>query len=200
MERHVNPLLRWCISKFYKIFSRLLDEIAEEQKEGLKSRFKRCGKHVRLNGRICISGPEDVEIGDNVHIGDNAFIRAEGGLVIGDNTHISRNLVCYTINHDYTGQCLPYDNNMIKKRVVIGRNVWIGMNVTIIPGVTIGDGAVIGLGTNVSSDVPPLAIVGSAKHRIIKYRDKDHYDRLNNARKYGGINGRPLDNDDYVGE
>src|SRR5690606_23541026 len=108
-----------------------------------------------------ISGCGNLEIGENVHINENAFIRAEGGVIIGDNTHISRNLVLYSINHDYQGDLIPYDNQMIKKEVLIGKNVWIGMNVCVVPGTTIGDGSIIGMGTTVSGDIPPLSIVGS---------------------------------------
>lgn len=114
-------------------------------------------------------------------------------MTIGDNTHISRNLTLYSYNHNYEGCALPYDNTTIEKSVVIGRNVWIGMDVKIAPGVTIGDGAIIGLGTVVSKDVPPLAIVAGQPLRIIKYRDKRHYDKLEESASYSGVNGVLLD-------
>ena len=72
-------------------------------------------------------------IENNVHIGENAFIRAEGGLFIGENTHVSRNLMLYTVNHNYKGKNVPYDETVIKKPVHIEKNVWIGMNVNILP-------------------------------------------------------------------
>lgn len=136
-----------------------------------------------------ISGRENMEIGENVHIGNNAFIRAEGGVTIGDNTHISRNLVLYSINHDYEGGQLPYDAKMIGKKVSIGRNVWIGMNVCITPGTTIGDGCVVGMGTTVSGIIPPLSIVTSPKCIVVKGRDKEHYEYLDKMKRYGGPNG-----------
>ncbi len=163
--------------------------------ERLMRTFRACGRGVRLHGRIRVTGADQVEIGDNVHIGDNAFIRAEGGLTIGDNTHISRNLVLYTINHAYEGELLPYDDRMQAKPVHIGRNVWIGMNVCIAPGSTIGDGAVVGMGTTVSGDVPPLGVVCGQKWRVIRWRDEQHYLRLDRARQYGGTDGRELEAD-----
>lgn len=137
-----------------------------------------------------ISGIENLSIGENVHIGNNAFIRAEGGLIIGDNTHISRNLVLYSINHDYTGNVLPYDEKMIHKKVSIGRNVWIGMNVCIAPGTVIGDGCIIGMGTTVSGNISPMSIVASPKCVIIKERDRNHYNYLDEIKRYGGPNGQ----------
>ena len=128
-----------------------------------------------------------------MHINRGAFIRAEGHLKIGDNVHIARNLTIYTINHNYLGTALPYDHTSIEKPVEIGDNVWIGMNVTIIPGVTIGEGAIIGAGTVVATDVPSLAIVGSAPQRILKFRDEDHYKSLKARQMYGGRSGYPYE-------
>lgn len=157
--------------------------------EYTKHRFGRCGRGVHINGRFRVTAPENMVIGDNVHINDNAFIRAEGGLSIGDHTHISRNVVIYTMNHQYEGELLPYNHEKILKPVKIGSNVWIGMNVAIVPGVTIGDGAIIGLGAVVSQDVPPMAVVGSPPIRILKERNKKHYDSLVDTDAHGGMGG-----------
>lgn len=158
----------------------------------LVAKIGKCGKGVHINSPAIITAPEMIEVGNNVHIQENAFIRAEAGLKIGDNTHISRNLVLYTMNHDYEGNRLPYDEKLIRRPVQIGRNVWIGMNVCITPGTTIGEGAIIGMGTVVSGNVPAFAVVGTSKWRLLKYRDKEHYQALEEDRRYGGVGGLPL--------
>lgn len=159
----------------------------------LLGQLKACGEGTHIRGHYRITGASKIELGSNVHIGPNAFVRGEGGLTIGDNTHISRNLVLYTVNHQYEGSRVPYDEELVHAPVTIGRNVWIGMNVTITPGTTIGDGAIVGLGTRVFGDVPPLAIIGSEKWRILGHRDSDRYRALDQAAEYGGTDGRPLD-------
>lgn len=126
------------------------------------------------------------------NIGKNVFIRANGGLFIGENTHISRNFVCYTMNHDYEGKRLPIDDNDIYKPVHIGKNVWIGMNVVVAPGTVIEDGVIVGAGCVVAGHVPALSIIGNPKYRLLKKRDKEHYERLEREEKYGGISGKPL--------
>ena len=63
------------------------------------------------------------------------------------------------------------------------------MNVTIVPGVKIGEGAIIGMGTTVSRDIPPLAIIGNIPARIIKERNHEHYLILEDAKAYGGMSG-----------
>ncbi|NET33461.1 MAG: acyltransferase [Cyanothece sp. SIO1E1] len=134
-----------------------------------------------------------MEIHDNVHIGDNAFLSGRGGIKIGENTHISNNFVVYSSNHNYQASCLPYDDTHTLKPVVIGRNVWIGTNVVIVPGTQIGEGSIIGAGTVVNKNVPPFAIVGSQPIQIIKYRDCEHYEKLDAKRLYGGISGKLLE-------
>ncbi len=155
-------------------------------------RFRSIGEGVRFNGKVTIRGSEHVTIGTNVHIGDNAWIHGHGGVVIEDNVHISRNLVLYTANHNFTGSCLPYDHTATNRPVHIGKNVWIGMNVCIAPGTEIGEGAIIGMGSVISGQVPPLAIVGSQKWRLLGYRDREHYERLERKKEYGGRDGVPL--------
>jgi len=151
---------------------------------------KSIGKYVYFNGVSYISSIENVEIGNNVHLGDNAYISAKGGLYIGDNTHISRNLVLYTDSHNYQGKYLPYDNTFILKKVVIEKNVWIGMNVTILPGTHIKEGAIIGAGAVVSGMVEKGSIYGASLGKIIKKRDKEHYEKLKNNAQYGARNGK----------
>lgn len=157
-----------------------------------KKKIKQVGKCVRFNGISTITGLENIIIGNNVHIGNNAFIRGEGGLFIGDNTHISRNLVLYTINHNYEGELLPYDKTHRYRKVVIEKNVWIGMNVVILPGTHIEEGAIIGAGAVVAGKIPKCAIYVASTGKIIKYRNMQHYELLEKQRRYGGINGKEL--------
>ena len=149
-------------------------------------------------GTVYINGPGRVICGDritfenNVHLGANHCLHGGGGIYIGGNTHISRNFVCYSVNHNYEGSCLPYDDQRVEKPVTIGRNVWIGTNVLIIPGVKIGDGAIVGMGAVVTKDVPACAMVGGNPARIIGYRNPEHYQELEASGLYGGVNGRPI--------
>lgn len=159
-------------------------------KEKILKNIKKIGSNSFLWGNVHnISCPENLELGENVHIGDNSYIKAEGGVIIGDNTHISRNLVLYTIDHNFKGKNLPYDETFICDPVWIGKNVWIGMNVCIVPGTVIGDGVIVGMGTVVSGNVPPNTIISSQKWRKIGERSKEHYEYTNNKGRFGGING-----------
>ncbi len=178
--------------KNYDLLQVLTDNQIKKNVDRLKEKIRLIGEGCSFNGIIYISDPNYVVVGNNVHIGNNAFFHTAGGLTIGDNTHISRNVTIYTQNHNYQGGRLPYDDDLVHKAVIIGQNVWIGMNVSIAPGVHVGEGAIIGIGTVVASDIPPFSIVGSPKYKVIKSRDISHYDYLKKQKKYGGVNGKVL--------
>lgn len=181
-----DRLVIW-IGIAFRTFKRRL--VAAENRANL-ARLSGCGRGVRVNGPVRITGHDRITIGENVHIGEGAFIRGEGGLNIGDNTHISRNLLVYTMNHNYEGTRLPYDDTTVLKPVVIGKNVWIGMNVSITPGSRIGDGAIVGMGTLVSGDVPAMSIIGSQPWRILSWRNEERYSVLESSGAFGGPSGR----------
>lgn len=173
----------------WRFCRRLSEQAARAEARVLMRQMAQCGDGCGIWGRFKVTGANRIVLGDNVHIGDNAFIRAEGGLAIGSNTHISRNLVLYTLNHRFEGERLPYDREMDLRRVQIGKNVWIGMNVCITPGTRIGDGAIVGMGTVVSGEVPPLAIIGGQKWRVLGSRNEELYERLDREGAYGGPSG-----------
>jgi maltose O-acetyltransferase len=120
-----------------------------------------------------------VSIGSNVRI-YNSFLQGEvpNSIIIGNNVRIAFGTTIWTTNHNYYGEALPYDAGVIVKPVVIEDNVWVGAKSCILPGVTIGEGAIVGMGSVVTKDVPPFAIVGGNPAKVIKYRDADKYEKL----------------------
>lgn len=193
----IKNIARFFAQRIGAVLHKLLDlgqEYLHQKKvQRLIQSSENCSPDFRINESLdTFSGFEKAIIKKNVHIGKNAFIRAEGGLFIGENTHISRNFVCYSVNHDYEGKRLPVDDNDVYKPVHIGKNVWIGINVVVAPGTHIGDGVIVGAGCVVAGKVPDLAIIGNPKYRLLKKRDKEHYERLEREEKYAGISGKPL--------
>lgn len=140
-------------------------------KRGLKA----CGTSLRVNGYS--------KLGKNTYIGDHCNfngMRCQGGgtIIIGNYFHSGIECMIITENHNYEGEKIPYDNTFVLKNVTIEDCVWMGNRVLITGNVTIGEGAIIAAGSVVTKDVPPLAIVGGNPAKIIKYRDKAHYDKL----------------------
>jgi acetyltransferase-like isoleucine patch superfamily enzyme len=186
MKKYVLRLFLFdrCIYRLWRIILWFKRRAESESNRRLMLRLGACGQGVYFGGRTVIHAPKNVVIGNNVSIGDNAWIQGNGGLTIGDNCHISRNFTLYTANHRYTGDRLPYDEQLVKKPVVIGRNVWIGMNVCVVPGTKIGDGAIIGMGAVASGEIPSMSIIGNQKWRILGQRDKEEYDKLDKNQEY----------------
>ena len=175
-----------------RCIAKLRHRIFNYEINALKKQMISCGKDVFFYGRSRLSGAPNIQIANNVHIGENAYIRGEGGLKIGNNVHISRNLVLYSMNHSYEGRRLPFDETTESRPVIIGDNVWIGMNVCITPGTEIGDGAVISMGSVIHGKIPPLAIVATGEPKIIKYRNSEHYNKLLTENQFAGQSGFPL--------
>jgi len=153
--------------------------------------FAKCWNLLRINWKCRISWFSKIYIWDNVHIWDNIYINADWWLVIWDNTHLSRNIVINTSNHNYEWNLLPYNEEIKFKKVSIGKNVWIWMNVVIAPWTIIWDWVIIWSGTSVAWKVPNLAIVWNTT-KIIKYRDKNHYDDLETNKQYWWISWKKL--------
>ena len=137
-----------------------------------------CGKGLFVGGPSVFNR--------NVYLGDycnfNGFIvQGKGKLQIGNYFHSGIECMVITSNHNYEGEAIPYDDTHICKTTTIGDFVWFGNRVTVVSGVTIGDGAIVAAGAVVTKNVPPYAIVGGNPAKIIKYRDKDHFERLREA-------------------
>lgn len=139
-------------------------------------------KRIYVNGncrftRNCI-------IGNNCHF-NGMVINGDGKVFIGDNFHSGTECLVITQNHNYDlGESLPYDNTYIIKNVTIGKNVWLGSRVILLPGTILEDGCIVQAGSVVHGKIPKLAIVGGNPAKVIKYRDENHYIRLENAGLY----------------
>lgn len=168
-----------------KIRHRLRDKYAREE-------F--CKKHPIyrdnfIGNNVILSYEQNMEFGGKVFVGDDCRFYAEGGLKIGAYTKFGQQCIIVTTNHNYTSHTrTPYDHIGLTRRVEIGKNCWIGLHSIIMSGVKIEDGAIVGAGSVVTKSVPKCAIVAGNPARIIGWRDKDEYERLES----GGFN-YPMD-------
>lgn len=111
----------------------------------LQKTLKRCGPNLRVNSKSYFYGKKMIELGENCNF-NGILIYGDGGLFIGNNFHSGKDCKIITVNHNFEGEKIPYDETEIKKPVKIGNNVWIGDNVIILPGTTIEEGVIIGAG------------------------------------------------------
>jgi acetyltransferase-like isoleucine patch superfamily enzyme len=147
--------------------------------------FKKVGeKSVFKRWNNSFIRPENIIIGNDVHLGPNAYLDATGNIEIGNGVIFGPHVTIYTRSHNYDSECLealPFDQKMVVAPVIINEFVWVGTKVIILPGVTIGKGAVIAASAVVTKDVPEYAVVGGNPAKVLKYRNKDRFEELVNS-------------------
>lgn len=141
------------------------------------------GSHVCIGERCSISAwkesespnPE-LEIGNNVNIGDDCHITAVNHISIGENTLIGKKVTISDNSHGTNDSLEELNEPPVKRKlyskgpVFIGANVWIGDKATILPNVSIGRGSIIGANAVVSKDVPEFSVaVGNPARIFSKY-------------------------------
>ena len=115
---------------------------------------------------------EFIRIGNNVGIGEFAYLGGGGGLEIGDDCIIGQYFSCHPENHNYAKPDeLIRHQGVERKGIKIGKNCWIGSKVTILDGVTIGDNCVIAAGAVVTKSMPSNSVIGGVPARVLR-KDK----------------------------
>jgi acetyltransferase-like isoleucine patch superfamily enzyme len=111
------------------------------------------------------------KIGENSFIGPNAVMGAGGGISIGNGVLFGPDVVVSSEDHSFSDPNTPIrDQDVNRKGVIIEDGCWIASKAVILDGVTIGQGSVVAAGAVVTSDVPPMSVVGGVPARILKRR------------------------------
>ena len=159
-----------------------------------RAKFKRLGKKVIFERGVRVFHPENIEIGDNVYIGHNTFLKGyyKNSLRIGDDSWVGQNCflhagggitICRAVGIGPGVQILSHqhieDSDLSKpllfckqeyKEVVIEDGCDIGMGSILLPGVTIGCASIVGAGSVVTKDVPAYSVVVGNPARILRKR------------------------------
>lgn len=115
---------------------------------------------------------EYIRIGNNVGLGEFAYLGGGGGLEIGDDCIIGQYLSCHPENHNYDDlNELIRLQGVSRKGIKIGSNCWIGAKVTILDGVEIGPNCVIAAGAVVTKSMPANSVIGGVPAKVIKSRN-----------------------------
>lgn len=107
------------------------------------------GNGVIIKPRVNIHFPWKLVIGNNVWIGEEAFLLNFEMLTIGNNVCISQRAFLCGGNHDFRVPEMPYRNGPI----TLMDGSWIGAGVFVSPGVTVGVDSVITAGSVVTANV-----------------------------------------------
>ena len=156
------------------IRNKWLSLIARDQ----RSLFAEYGRNVHVS-HDCFFNPErNIHCGSNVYIGPGACFLATKSHIYIEN-HVIFGPHVTIIGGDHRSDVIGRHISEIRESEKLPENdadihieegAWIGCNVTILKGVTIGKGSIVAAGAVVVDDVPPYAVVGGAKAKLLKYR------------------------------
>ncbi len=130
----------------------------------------RIGAYSRLIVSTSFDNPgKGIRIGNNVGLGEFAYLGGAGGLEIGNDCIIGQYLSCHPENHNYDDPTqIIRLQGVTRKGIKIGENCWIGSKVTILDGVEVGANCVIAAGAVVTKSMPPNSIIGGVPARVLK--------------------------------
>ncbi len=117
---------------------------------------------------------DKIVIGNNVGVGEFAYLGGAGGLEIGDECIVGQYLSCHPENHNYENINLSIRHQGVsRKGIKIGKNCWIGSKVTILDGVSIGNGSIIAAGSVVTKSFSENSIIGGVPAKLLKSRTNE---------------------------
>jgi putative colanic acid biosynthesis acetyltransferase WcaF len=125
------------------------------------------GRNLRIRRSARIEIPANLDLGDDVIIGDAAILYALGPIKIGDRCLISQYAHLCAGSHDYRFADYP----LLRLPIAIGKDCWIATDAFVGPGVTVGDRTMVGARASVFSDLPPDVIVSGNPAKVIKARE-----------------------------
>ena len=137
----------------------------------LSGHFGSCGQNVMIHPGVKFRNIHKLIVGNDVYIGEDAFIQAGGEVTLGNSVLIGPGVKIWTQNHEFgdTGPVSTRDYNYAK--VDIGDDVWIGANAFIMPGVSLQRGTIVSAGSVVGAKVyPAYCVIGGNPARVVKLR------------------------------
>lgn len=150
-------------------------------------RFDRGYLTVGVGKRVNLYFPDKLNHKGYLHINDENFIDARGGLDFGENVILAPKVCILTYNHEYDNKnWLPYSPNLVMKSVEIGNNCWIGYDSLLLPGTKVGENTVVAAKSVLKGEYPDNVLLAGNPARVIKRLDKSSDAKQYLIEKFGG--------------
>jgi putative colanic acid biosynthesis acetyltransferase WcaF len=124
------------------------------------------GKRVNIKPRVNFHMPWNLEIGNDVWIGEEVFILNFERVILGNDVCISQRTFLCGGNHDFKDPAFRYRNGPI----TLEDGVWVGASCFVGPQVVIGTDTVVVAGSIVTSSLKPNGIYRGNPAIYIKSR------------------------------
>ena len=138
--------------------------------------FAECGNNIQILEGANFKGIDKLRVGNSVHIGNDNFIQASGGVTLCDHVMIGPGVKIWSINHKYDDIEVPISEQGYNlESVYIGEGVWLGADVFILPGVRLPKGCVVSACSVVNKkSYRPYSILSGNPCRVIGNRKKEN--------------------------
>ncbi|MBN1545838.1 MAG: acyltransferase [Syntrophaceae bacterium] len=165
--------------RWYQALGFAYDEYRRHQDRERKNKsLAYRGGNSTIFPRVSITHPSRVRIGKWSTIQSDTLLASMGGIHIGDYVGIGYGTTIISFTHNYrNSKSIPYDDKVFLQPVIIRDYAWIGWNVRIMPGIEIGEGSIVSMGSVVTKNVPPRAIVLGNPAEVIGYRSEEHFEK-----------------------
>lgn len=110
----------------------------------------RVGSNVFIRHRVRVLWPWKLVVGNDVWLGEDAWLLNLEPITIGDDVCISQGAFLCTGSHDARSATFEYDNAPI----TVERGAWIAARATVLRGVRIGEGVTVPACALVKRDMP----------------------------------------------
>lgn len=110
-------------------------------------------------------------LGSHSTLGNDCFVGAAGGVVIGEYVAIGQNVRFHSENHNFDDvKKRICDQGVTNQGITIGSDCWIGAGAVFLDGSSIGDGCVVGANSVVTKTFPANVVIAGNPARIVRYR------------------------------
>ena len=155
----------------WNIVQASLFRFSPRRADGWRAMLLRCfgariGRVELLRNTVRVEVPWNLDIGDDVQLGDEVYLYSLGPITVGKRTIISQFTHICAGTHDFERLDFP----LVRIPVKIGQDCWVATDTYIAPGVTIGDGTVVGARANVVRDLPEWSVCVGSPARAVKPR------------------------------
>jgi putative colanic acid biosynthesis acetyltransferase WcaF len=124
------------------------------------------GNGVLIRPCVNIKYPWLLEIGDNVWIGEDAWIDNLGKVKIGNNVCISQGALILCCNHNYKKESF----DLMVDDITLEEGVWVGAKAVVCPGVTMKSHSVLTTGSVLTKDTEEYGIYQGNPAVLVKQR------------------------------
>ena len=124
-------------------------------------------RNLNISKSTNILYPYNIVVGDDVFIGFNSWINAQGSVVIEDSVIFGPFVVVATGNHTFDNGSYRFGPHE-KRRVKINEGAWIAAHSSIVPGVEVGARSIVAAGAVVVSEVDQDSLFAGNPAKIVK--------------------------------